>query len=57
MVRVERAGTSTRIEIFFHDLSEEAQKALLQAFNVGSPEEMNWDVLPVDVLEVYHDEL
>lgn len=52
MVRVERAGASTRIEIFFHDLSEEARRALLEAYNVDSPEEMNWDVFPVDVLEV-----
>jgi len=50
MVRVERDGGIVRVKIFFHDLKEEAQKALLEAYDVFSPEDMNWDIVPIDVI-------
>jgi hypothetical protein len=39
------------LEIFFDDLCEEAQKNVLQEFSVRSPNEMNWDIAPLFVLE------
>ena len=43
------------VEIYFYDLKPEAQKKLLKAYNVDSPEEMNWDVFPVFTIEVDED--
>ncbi len=40
------------IEIMFYDLSEEKQKELLKAMGISSPEEANWDVLPVTTITV-----
>jgi len=37
-------------EIMFSDLIPEAQKKLLRAFHVRSPEDMNWDVVPISVI-------
>ena len=34
-------------EIYFGDLNEETQKALLNAAGMQDPEEANWDVFPV----------
>lgn len=39
------------VEIFFKDLSKEAQKAVLKEFNISSEEDGNWDVLPLFTLE------
>jgi len=49
---VSRDSSIVRIEIFFHDLKEEAQRALLEAYDVSSPEDMNWDIVPIGVIEV-----
>lgn len=38
-------------ELYFRDLTPEAQKALLQEAGISRPEEANWDVFPIDVLE------
>lgn len=38
-------------EIYFRDLSPEAQKELLAYKEVSSPEEMNWDVFPITIVE------
>lgn len=43
---------STTFNIYFSDLKPEAQQELLDAANVKSPEEMNWDadIIPLAVL-------
>jgi len=40
------------VEIMFSDLTPEAQKKLLRAFHVRSPEDMNWDVVPIAVIPI-----
>lgn len=39
------------MEIMFEDLTPEAQKRLLDAAGVSRPEDMDWDELPVAVVE------
>jgi len=39
------------MEIWFSDLREEAQKKVLEALGLKSPEEGNLDVIPLFVLE------
>jgi len=39
-------------EIMFSDLTPEAQKELLKAFHIKSPEDMNWDVVPIAVIPI-----
>ena len=39
------------LEIFFHDLDEETQQKVLSLYNANTPEEMNFDVFPLFVLE------
>jgi len=39
-------------EIMFSDLTPEAQKALLKAFHIRSPETMNWDVVPIAIIPI-----
>ena len=39
-------------EIMFSDLTPEAQKELLKAFHIRSPETMNWDVVPIAVIPI-----
>ena len=39
------------LEIFFHDLDEEAQQRVLELYGINSPEDMNFDVVPLFVLE------
>ena len=39
-----------KVEIYFEDLTLEAQMKLLQAFQT-TPEEENWDVFPIAVIE------
>ena len=41
--------------IYFSDLNEEAQEELLEFYEIESPEEMNWDVVPISVIEDYRD--
>ena len=38
------------VEIYFDDLTTEAQKNLLEAFDTSKKEE-NWDVFPITVIE------
>lgn len=38
------------IKIMFDDLSREKQQELLAAYEVASPEEMNWGTIPVTVI-------
>lgn len=39
------------MEIYFDNLKEETQKELLDNAGISSPEEANWDVFPVAVVE------
>lgn len=39
-------------DIMFDDLNENVQKQLLEAYGVNSPEEMNWDIIPVTTLYI-----
>lgn len=38
-------------ELWFDDLTEEAKERLLAYSEVATPEEMNWDVFPITVIE------
>ena len=40
------------VEIFFRDLSIEAQKEILKAFKIKDAKEMNWDIMPLSIIEV-----
>ena len=40
-----------KVEIYFEDLTLEAQMKLLQAFQT-TPEEENWDIFPIAVIEM-----
>ena len=42
--------TMVTFEIFFKDLTAEAQSRLCQEFKT-SPEEENWDVFPIAIIE------
>lgn len=39
------------VEIYFNNLDKETQKELLKLFKIKKPEEANWDVFPLDVIE------
>ncbi|MDA8239250.1 MAG: hypothetical protein M0Z67_02640 [Nitrospiraceae bacterium] len=39
------------VEIYYDDLNEEGRKKVLDEFGVESPGDMNWDIVPVFVLE------
>ena len=41
-----------KIEIMFRNLDETKQAELLQAAGVISPDEMNWGVFPIAVVEL-----
>ena len=40
------------IEIMFDDLVENKKEEILKEFEIGSPEEMNWDIVPITIIEV-----
>jgi hypothetical protein len=40
-----------KIEIYFDDLSVDKQTELLEAYNIKDQKEMNWDTLPVAIIE------
>lgn len=40
-----------KVEIYFDNLVKETQKEMLKLFKVKDPEEMNWDVVPIDIIE------
>jgi len=44
------------VEIYFSELKEEAQKKVLKALGLKTPEEGNYDVFPLFVLEKVEDE-
>lgn len=39
------------VEIYFHDLKPEAQAAVLALNRISSPEEANWEFVPLFILE------
>ena len=40
------------IEIMFDDLVESKKKEILEEFEIGNPEDMNWDIVPIAIVEV-----
>ena len=40
------------VEIMFDDLVEGKKKEILKEFELGNPEEMNWDIAPIAIIEV-----
>lgn len=44
------------IEIYFNDLTEEAQKQLLEVAGVKTPEEANWDIFPITSIIIGEEE-
>lgn len=40
------------IEIYFDDLSAEKQQEILDAYEIDSPDEMNWDCLPLTSIAI-----
>ena len=45
-----------QFEIYITDLTKEAQEELLKVAGVQSPEETNWDVFPIAIVEFEEDE-
>ena len=43
------------MEILFDDLTEDAQKRLLEEAGVSKPEDMYWDEVPVAIVEFIDD--
>ena len=39
-------------EIYFDDLTEQAQAKLLESVGIEDASEMNWDVFPITTIEV-----
>jgi hypothetical protein len=50
-------SSGTEYEIYFSDLTPEAQKDLLDFVGIASPKELNWDVYPIAMLFDFSDEL
>ena len=38
------------IDIFYQNLDQETQQGLLKLYEVETPEQMNWDVFPIEVI-------
>jgi len=43
------------IEIYFDDLTKEAQKKILEQAGITDPAEANWDVVPICEIEISPD--
>lgn len=46
---------NNRIEISFWDLKEDIQKEFLKAMGLNSPEDGNYDIFPIAVIEIPED--
>jgi len=44
------------MDLMFSDLKEDAQKRILELFNIKDPREMNWDVVPITVIAAPEDD-
>lgn len=42
---------NTSFEVYWNDLTEEAQKELLNTFGIASVEDTNWDCVPIGAFE------
>lgn len=40
------------IEIMFDDLIENKKRKILKEFEIGGPEEMSWDFIPMAIIEM-----
>ena len=40
------------VEIMFDDLVESKKEEILKEFEISNPEEMNWDITPIAIIEV-----
>jgi hypothetical protein len=40
------------MEIFFDDLVESKKEEILKEYAIGNPEEMNWDIVPMAIIEL-----
>ena len=40
------------IEIIFDDLIKSKKKEILKEFEIGNPEDMNWEITPIAIIEV-----
>ena len=40
------------IELMFDDLVESKKEEILKEFEIGNPEDMNWDIVPIAIIEV-----
>ena len=40
-----------QLEIYFDDLKSESQQQLLKHYDIKEPKEMNWDTIPIFILE------
>ena len=45
----------TKFEIYFYNLNEDAQKAILNFYGISSLEEANLDILPLAVINTKED--
>ena len=46
----------SQLEIFFDDLNEEAKKQYLKVMEVGSPDDLNHEYVPIAILDYVPDE-
>lgn len=44
--------TGSEIEIFFHDLNEDAQKKFLKAMGIETGDEGNYDIIPIAIVPI-----
>ena len=42
---------SESFDLYFNDLTREAQKEILSVAGLNSPEEANWDVFPITTID------
>ena len=40
------------VEIMFDDLVEDKKEKILKEFEINNQEEMNWDIVPIAIVEV-----
>jgi hypothetical protein len=40
------------MEIMFDGLVKEKKEEILKEFEIGNPEDMNWDIVPIAIIEV-----
>lgn len=45
-----RYNSEDDLEIYFEDLSKEAQNFLLDMYGISKPEDLNWDTVPIAII-------